>query len=167
MAYISLDLTCGPNKVAPGNTGRAGHRQRRERPTPGGCAPSLAHGPSFGRNPKGSQDFLEYPVPKPSRQAALFWYLGSEVLGCRTLRLETLSSAGLRMQPYPRAPGHVWPGHLHGAGCLSARAMGTRFPTSLLLLPCRLSLLSQTHIPICACSPPLVAGVRGACGWVR
>ena len=33
------------------------------------------------------------------------------------------------MQPYPRAPDLVWPGHLHGAGCLSARAVGTGFPT--------------------------------------
>ena len=48
---------------------------------------------------------------------------------CRTLRLESQSSAGLRMQPYPRAPDLVWPGHLHGTGCLSARAVGTGFPT--------------------------------------
>ena len=33
------------------------------------------------------------------------------------------------MQPYPRAPDLVWPGHLHGRGCLSARAVGTGFPT--------------------------------------
>ena len=33
------------------------------------------------------------------------------------------------MQPYPRAPDLVWPGHLHGTGCLSARPVGTGFPT--------------------------------------
>ena len=33
------------------------------------------------------------------------------------------------MQPYPRARDLVWPGHLHGTGCLSARAVGTGFPT--------------------------------------
>ena len=60
---------------------------------------------------------------------ACSWYLGSEALGCRTLRLESLSSAGLRMQPYPQSPDLVWPGHLHGPGCLSARAVGTGFPT--------------------------------------
>ena len=60
---------------------------------------------------------------------ACSWYWGSEALGCRTLRLESQSSAGLRMQPYPRAPDLVWPGHLHGTGCLSARAMDTGFPT--------------------------------------
>ena len=47
------------------------------------------------------------------------------MLGCRTLRLESQSSAGLRMQPYPRSPDLVWPGHLHGTGCVSARAVGT------------------------------------------
>ena len=31
---------------------------------PGGCAPVLAHVCSFGRNPRGSPDFLAYPVPK-------------------------------------------------------------------------------------------------------
>ena len=31
------------------------------------------------------------------------------------------------MQPYPRSPDLVWPGHLHGTGCLSARAVGTGF----------------------------------------
>ena len=33
------------------------------------------------------------------------------------------------MQPYPRSPDLVWPGHLHGTGCLSARSMDTGFPT--------------------------------------
>ena len=32
--------------------------------SPGGCAPLLAHVPSFRRNPRGSPDFLVYPVPK-------------------------------------------------------------------------------------------------------
>ena len=33
------------------------------------------------------------------------------------------------MQPYPRSPALVWPGHLHGTGCSSVRAVGTGFPT--------------------------------------
>ena len=33
------------------------------------------------------------------------------------------------MQPYPRSPDLVWPGHLHATSCLSARAVGTGFPT--------------------------------------
>ena len=32
------------------------------------------------------------------------------------------------MQPYPRSLDLVWPGHLHGTGCLSARAMNSGFP---------------------------------------
>ena len=59
----------------------------------------LAHRPSFWRNPKALPQFLASSVPKPSRQAPLIWYLLSEVLGYRMLRLEFLSSAALRMQP--------------------------------------------------------------------
>ena len=33
------------------------------------------------------------------------------------------------MQPCPGSPDLVLPGHLHGTGCLSARAVGTGFPT--------------------------------------
>ena len=39
------------------------------------------------------------------------------------------------MQPYPRSPDLVWPGYLHGTGCLSARAMDTGFPTVAPLAP--------------------------------
>ena len=38
------------------------------------------------------------------------------------------------MQPYPRAPDLVWPGHLHGTGCLSAPAMDTGLPSVVWLL---------------------------------
>ena len=85
----------------------------------------LAHVPSFGRNPRGSADFLAYPVPK-----ACLHVLGTRVprrLG--VARSASSPSAGLRMQPYPRSPDLVWPGHLHGRGCLSARAVGNGFPT--------------------------------------
>ena len=67
-------------------------------------------------------------IPFP-RHACMFLVLGFRGAWVRTLRLESQSSAGLRMQPYPRAPDLVWPGHLHGTGCLSARAVGTGFPT--------------------------------------
>ena len=89
---------------------------------------------------------------------ACSWYWGSEVLGCRTLRLESQSSADLRMQPYPRAPDLVWPGHLHGTGCLSARAMDTGFPTVVWCL--RLGLGFAVTLPI-------LAGVLGWCARVR
>ena len=58
------------------------------------------------------------------------------------------------MQPYPRSPDLVWPGHLHGTGCLSAWAFGTGFPTVGL----RLSLG-----PGCGWSWVLLTPAR--CGW--
>ena len=39
--------------------------------TPRWCAPVLAHIPSFGRNPRGSPDFLAYPVPKACQRRVL------------------------------------------------------------------------------------------------
>ena len=69
-------------------------------------------------------------IPFPRHASGiLFGTPGSEVLGCRTLCLVSQSSAGLRMQRYPRSGGHVWPGRLQGAGCLSNRAMGPGSPT--------------------------------------
>ena len=83
-------------------------------------------------------------------------YWGSEVLGCRTLRLESQSSTGLRMQPYPRSPDRVWPGHLHGTGCLSARAMDTGFPAVVRCLCLGLGFVL---------TPPFPAGVSGGFAW--
>ena len=94
---------------------------------------------------------------------ACSWYWGSEALGCRTLRLESQSSAGLRRQPYPRAPDLVWPGHLHGTGCLSARAMDTGFPTVVW----RLCLGPGCAWVWVSVTPPALAGVLGGCVWVR
>ena len=74
----------------------------------------------------------------------------SGVLLVLELRLESKSSAGLRMQPYRRSPGQVWPCHLHGWGCLSARAMDTGFPTVVWRLCLGLGL---------AVTPPILAAV--------
>ena len=62
------------------------------------------------------------------------------------------------MQPYPRAPDLVWPGHLHGAGCLSARAMDTGFPTVVWRLCLRLGCALAQNL---GCTLPLLAGVLG------
>ena len=51
------------NNAAPGSNRRADRRQRGVLVSPGGCAPVLAHVPSFGRNSGGTPDFLAYPVP--------------------------------------------------------------------------------------------------------
>ena len=92
-----------------------------------GLPPRLRTFPLLGGTLGVHQAFWRIPFPRHTSGIAR--YFGSEVLGCRALRLESKSSAGLGMQPYLRAPGHVWPGHMYGTGCLSARAMDTGFPT--------------------------------------
>ena len=87
----------------------------------------------------------------------------SEVLGCRTLRLESQSSAGLRMQPYLQSPDLVWPGHLHGTRCLSARAVGTGFPTVVR----RLCLGPVGGWVWVLLTSSVLAGVLGGCVWAR
>ena len=67
------------------------------------------------------------------------------------------------MQPYPRAPDLVWPGHLHGTGCLSARAMDTGFPTVMWRL-CFGLVGACVWVPV---TPPALAGVYGGYVWVR
>ena len=68
------------------------------------------------------------PIPRHACMFLVLGFGGASV--CRTLFLESQSSAGLRMQPYPRAPDLVWPGHLHGTGCCGAQAMDTGFSVS-------------------------------------
>ena len=67
------------------------------------------------------------------------------------------------MQPYPRALDLVWPGHLHGTGCLSARAMDTGFPTVVW----RLCLGPGCVWVWISVTPPALAGFLGGFVWVR
>ena len=67
------------------------------------------------------------------------------------------------MQPYPRSPDFVWPGHLHGTGCFSARAVFTGFPTVVR----RLCLGPVCGWPWVLLTPPVLAGVLGGCVWAR
>ena len=55
------------------------------------------------------------------------------------------------------------PGHLHGTGCLSARAMGTGFPTVVR----RLCLGPGCGLVWVLLTPPVLAGVLGGCVWAR
>ena len=89
---------------------------------------------------------------------ACSWYWGSEVLGCRTFPHELQSSAGLRMHLYPWSPDLVWPGHLQGTCCLSARALDTGFPTVVWCLCLGLGFAE---------TPPFLAGVQGVCVLAR
>ena len=67
------------------------------------------------------------------------------------------------MQPYPRSPDLLRPGHLHGTGCLSARAMDTGFPTIVWCL-----CLGPGSAWVCiSVTPPALAGILGGCVWVR
>ena len=65
------------------------------------------------------------------------------------------------MQPYPWSPDLVWPGHLHGTGCLSARAVGTGLPTVVR----RLCLGPGCGWVWVSLTPPVLAGVLGGCVW--
>ena len=67
------------------------------------------------------------------------------------------------MQPYPRSPDLVWPGHLHGTGCLSARAAGTGFPTVVRRL-CLGPVRGWVWVLL---TPPVLAGVLGGRVWAQ
>ena len=67
------------------------------------------------------------------------------------------------MQPYPRSPDLVWPGHLHGTGCLSARAVGTGFPTVVRRL-CLGPVRGWVWVLL---TPPVLVGVLGGRVWAR
>ena len=52
----------------------------------------------------------------------------------------------------------MWPGHMHGAGCLSAWAMETGLPTDVWCLCLGLGFVVTL---------PLLASVSGVCAWLR
>ena len=139
---------------------------KRPRATPGGliaasvtylsrlgvCAPVLAHVPPFGRNPRGSPDFLAYPVPK-----ACMHVPGTGVPRCLGVARSALS---------PKA----------------AQALGCSLTPGLRISFRRLALVLESGFcgnPAnrgwglgCVCLgkafgfvPPFLAGVCGVCGW--
>ena len=67
------------------------------------------------------------------------------------------------MPPYPRSPDLVWPGHVHGTGCLSARTVGTGLPTVVRRL-CLGPVRGWVWVLL---TPPVLAGVLGGCVWAR
>ena len=62
------------------------------------------------------------------------------------------------MHPYPQSLDLVWPGHPHGMGFLSARAMDTGFPIFVWCLCVGLG---------SAVTLPFLVGFWGACVWAR
>ena len=134
---------------------------KRPRATPGGLIaasvtylscreggpPCLRTSPSLGGTLGVHQTSWRIPFP---RHACMFLVLGFRGAWVSHAPLESQSSAGLRIQPYPRARDLVGPGYLHGTGCLSARAMDTGFPTVVWCLCLGLGF---------SVTPPLLAGV--------
>ena len=107
-----------------------------------------AHVPSLRRNPSGSPDFLAYPVPN-----ACMHVVGTRVprrLGVPRSACSLQAALALGCSLYPRAPDLVSPGHLHGTGCLSARATDTGFS---IVVPCLCFSLGS------AVTPPFLDGV--------
>ena len=104
---------------------------------------------------------------------------------CRTLRLESQSSAGLRMQPYTRAPDLVSPAHPgHPASVPGLWNLGFLLLCGAcvwvwVVLGLRFRLRPATPgwgdgVSVClrarsACTPPFLAGVCavGVCAWAR
>ena len=87
----------------------------------------LAHVPSFGRNPRGSPDFLAYPVPE-----ACMRILGTGVPRCLGVARSASSPEAAQALGCSLTPGlriSFSRVTLHDTGCLSARAMDTGFPT--------------------------------------
>ena len=167
-----------PNRAAPGNSGRADRRQCDVLVSPGGCAPGLAHVPSFGRNPRGSPDFLAYPVPK-----ACMHVLGTGVPRClgvarsasspkaaQALGCSLIPGSGSRLagspawHRLPQCPGYgQWVSYccvvfVIGSGfCLGVGFGNPASPGWGLRWVCLGT--------VCGVAPILPAGVCGVCGW--
>ena len=104
----------------------------------------LANVPSFGRN-------LAYPVPK-----ACMHVLGTRVPRLLGVARSASSPKAAQALGCSLTPGLVWPGHLHGTGFLSARAVGTGFPTVVR----RLCLVKLVLTPVA------ILGSLGVCIYV-
>ena len=121
----------------------------------------LAHVFSFARKPRGSPDFLAHPVPKACRHILGTWV--PRRLGVARSASSPKAVQALGCSLTPGAPDIVWPGQLHGTGCLSARALDAGFPTvvwSFCLGP-------GCGWPWVSVTPPVLAGVLGGRVWVR
>ena len=113
----------------------------------------LAHVPSFGRNPRGSPDFLVYPFPK-----ACMHLLGTRV----PRRLGVASSASS-----PKAA--------QGLGCSLTRGLRISFGrvTCMARAASVPGLWALGFLLLCGVcvwvllTPPVLAGVLGGCVWAR
>ena len=121
----------------------------------------LAHVPSFGRNPRGSPDFLAYPVPK-----ACMHVLGTRVP--RRLGVARSASSPKAAQAFGCS---LTPGLRISFGRVTCMARAASVPglwaLGFLLLACvcgwvRVAVGRGFCLPL-----PVVAGVLGGCVWAR
>ena len=121
----------------------------------------LAHVPSFGRNPRGSPDFLAYPVPKACMH----------VLGTRVPRRLGVARSASSPKAAQALGCSLTPGLRISFGRFTCMARAASVPglwaLGFLLLACvcgwvRVAVGRGFCLPL-----PVVAGVLGGCVWAR
>ena len=121
----------------------------------------LAHVPSFGRNPRGSPDFLAYPVPKACMH----------VLGTRVPRRLGVARSASSPKAALALGCSLTPGLRISFGRVTCMARAASVPglwaLGFLLLACvcgwvRVAVGRGFCLPL-----PVVAGVLGGCVWAR
>ena len=121
----------------------------------------LAHVPSFGRNPRGSPDFLAYPVPKACMH----------VLGTRVTRRLGVARSASSPKAAQALGCSLTPGLRISFGRVTCMARAASVPglwaLGFLLLACvcgwvRVAVGRGFCLPL-----PVVAGVLGGCVWAR
>ena len=120
----------------------------------------LAHVPPFGRNPRGSPDFLAYPVPK-----ACMHILGTRVPG----RLGVARSAS--SPKAAQALGcSLTPGLRISSGPVTCMARAASVPGLWALVSyCSAAFVfgSGLRLGVGLLTPPVLTGVFGGCVWAR
>ena len=121
----------------------------------------LAHVPSFGRNPRGSPDFLAYPVPKACMH----------VLGTRVPRRLGVARSASSPKAAQALGCSLTPGLRISFGRVTCMARAASVPglwaLGFLLLACVCGWV-RVAVGRGFCSPlPVVAGVLGGCVWAR
>ena len=121
----------------------------------------LAHVPSFGRNPRGSPDFLAYPVPKACMH----------VLGTRVPRRLGVARSASSHKAAQALGCSLTPGLRISFGRVTCMARAASVPglwaLGFLLLACVCGWVGVA-VGRGFCLPlPVVAGVLGGCVWAR
>ena len=121
----------------------------------------LAHVPSFGRNPRGSPDFLAYPVPKACMHA----------LGTRVPRRLGVARSASSPKAAQALGCSLTPGLRISFGRVTCMARAASVPglwaLGFLLLAC---VGGWVRVAVCrgfCFHLPVVAGVLGGCVWAR